>query len=150
MNDPLPLTHATPRHSLPVLFPGQAQKEFTVNDALARIDALLYPVVTGTVTTPPGQPEAGLCVLVGDNATGAFAGQDGKLASFDGQQWTFLAPVVGMRAVDASAGGIWYFDQEWRRASSPALPDGGSTVDAQARQAIADLTDALRLAGVIS
>ena len=36
MTDPIALGVRTPRHSLPLLYPGQAQKEVFVNEALAR------------------------------------------------------------------------------------------------------------------
>ena len=46
------------RHQLPYLMVAQAQKEITHNEALARIDALLHPVVTDRLATPPSPPLA--------------------------------------------------------------------------------------------
>ena len=44
----------TPQMSLPLLAPAQAQKHVTVNEALARIDALTHLVLSSvSVASPP-------------------------------------------------------------------------------------------------
>ncbi len=43
----------TPQLGLPLLFVGQAQKEFFVNQSLAVIDAVMARSVAGTLATPP-------------------------------------------------------------------------------------------------
>lgn len=129
---------------------GQAQKEFTVNEALARIDALLHPVVAGRLTTEPAAPSAGDCHIVLSPASGAFADHEDQIALWDGQQWTFLNPVEGMVARDISTGVQLVFASGWRDAPTFADPAGGATIDAEARGAIAALADALRTFGIIS
>ena len=150
MTDPVSFPNVTSRHQLPVLFPGQAQKEFTVNEALARIDALLHPVVSGQVAAPPSGAVARDCVLVASGASGAFAGHDHALAFFDGQQWTFLAPTSGMMVEDRSTGQQLRFNGTWQSAAAPQLPSGGNTIDTEARQAITELVAALRTIGIFS
>ena len=49
MTDPIALDARTTRHSLPLLYPGQAQQEIFVNEALARLDATPLPVGIGGV-----------------------------------------------------------------------------------------------------
>ncbi len=44
MSDPVQFEGATPRFALPLLFAGQAQKEFFVNEALLRADMVLHGV----------------------------------------------------------------------------------------------------------
>ena len=59
---------STPRHQLPYLAVGQAQKEITHNQALVRIDALLQPLVEAELSAPPAslaESQAGKCWLVG-------------------------------------------------------------------------------------
>ena len=53
MIEPIVFDATTPRHAMPFLIPGQAQKEMFVNESLALIDMLLHPVVTGSATAPP-------------------------------------------------------------------------------------------------
>ena len=55
--------------------PAQAQKEFVVNESLARIDALLHCAVEGVAAEPPGEPAEGECWLVADTPSGAWAGR---------------------------------------------------------------------------
>ena len=73
----------TARFALPLLAPGQAQKEWFHNEALQRADMLLCPVIEGpAVATPPANPTTGTCYLIAGGATGAWTGQDGSVAAF--------------------------------------------------------------------
>ncbi len=150
MPDPLvPIDHA-PRHALPLLYPGQAQKEAFLNEALARIDALLFPVVEDRRAAPPPDPAEGQGWLVATNAEGAWAGQAEAIAIHTMGDWLFLQPCDGMRVWDRAAAGLRFYDVQW---SSPAVapaPAGGDTVDIEARAAIAAITGQLRNAGIFS
>jgi hypothetical protein len=74
---------------------AQAQKEITVNEALARIDAILNcGAIDKDLATPPGSPAAGDVYIVAAAATGAWAGKSGQIAYFD-QLWRFIAPNEG-------------------------------------------------------
>lgn len=148
MTDPLSFTSATPRFALPFLFAGQAQKEFFVNEAHARLDVLLHAAVSGEASEPPADPVDGDCWLVGAAATGDWSGQDGALAGRQGGAWTFVTPSPGMRLYDASTGQLLLYSGEWRRSEAPAAPTGGAVVDSEARDTLATLIEALTAAGV--
>lgn len=150
MNDPATFSDTSTRHALPYLFAGQAQKEFTVNEALAKIDALLHPVIGGQAASEPTSPAPGDCVLVIEPASGIFDGNEGRLASWDGQQWTFIDPVEGMTVYDSSTGTRLVFASGWQEAPSIGDPAGGTTIDLEARGAIVALSGALRDYGIIS
>jgi hypothetical protein len=95
----------TPNIALPLVMPSQAQKHVTVNEALGRLDAAAQLVLAGTETTvPPSPAAAGACYGIGQGATGAWAGQDGKVAVADNGGWAFLSPRPGWRAWDAASG----------------------------------------------
>lgn len=141
----------TPRFALPHLFPGQAQKEFTFNEAMARIDMLLHPEVTGERSQDPADPKAGETFLVGSDAGGAFSGHAGSLANWDGDQWTFAAPRAGMMAFDGEKSALLrFFEGAWGRVQAPALPEGGAVIDQEARQAIEELAAGLKQFGIFS
>ncbi len=73
----------TPNLNLPYLDAAQAQKHVTHNDALRILDALVQPAVLSRVlTTPPGTPAEGDRYIVAASATGAWVGQDGKVAAW--------------------------------------------------------------------
>lgn len=148
MSDPLTFDTATPRHSLPLLFPGQAQKEFYVNEAHALTDALLHCAIEGTADTPPSTPVDGTCWLVGASPTGAWAGQAGKLACRQLGNWLFAAPRDGLSLLNRADGQVIRYFGGWIAPTAPAAPAGGTTVDIQARAALAALSAALRQAGV--
>jgi hypothetical protein len=148
MTDPTLFPGATPRFGLPLLFAGQAQKETFVNEAHALTDALMHCAVEGQATSPPTVPTDGAAWLVASGASGDWSGHDGEIACRQGGNWLFVTPVAGMHALDRSTGQTQYFSNSWIAAAVPAEPVGGSTVDAQARAAIAGLVAALRSATI--
>ena len=148
MTDPISFTSTTPRYGLPLLFAGQSQKEFYVNEAHALTDALLHPACEGEASDPPPTPSEGETWLVAAGATGDWAGADGKIASRQSGNWLFSTPGDGMRLLDRSTGQMLLYRGGWQRPSVPAAPTGGTTVDAEARAVVADLITALASAGI--
>ncbi|TZG29275.1 DUF2793 domain-containing protein [Sphingomonas montanisoli] len=165
------MTDLSPRFGFPFLLASQAQKEVLHNEALQDVDMLLHPVVQAVGTnTPPAGPANGQCWIVGDAATGAWAGHGGELACRSAGGWRFVAPQPGM-AVWSVADAVWAYrvDTDWVVGEFPAAkvviggnpvlgarrpaianPVGGSVVDIQARSAIVALLDAARAHGLIS
>ena len=137
----------TPRFALPMLSVAQAQKEMTHNEALVLIDALLHAaVVDGPRATPPEAPAEGDCWIVDGAATGAWADEAGRLALWTAGGWRFVAPLPGMRVRRISDGATLLFDgSEWTVPIAIANPEGGATIDLEARAAI-DALLALMLA----
>jgi uncharacterized protein DUF2793 len=148
MTDPSSFTSATPRFSLPLLFAGQSQKEFYVNEAHALTDALLHPACEGEAADPPTTPSEGESWLVAVGASGDWAGEDGHLAMRQSGNWLFATPVNGMRLFDRSTGQLLLYRGGWQRPAAPAVPSTGTVVDAEARAALADLVAALADAGI--
>lgn len=149
MTDPISFSSTTPRHGLPNLFSAQAQKEFTVNESLARIDALLHPAIEGEANDPPAAPADGEMWLVGSQPTGAFFDHAGELASWQAGNWIFATPRVGLVVFDKAAGQMARFDGAWHSATSVTLPNGGTVEDVEARTAISQLVTALVAAGIL-
>ena len=149
MTDPISFPSATPRFALPLLFAGQSQKEFYVNEAHALTDALLHAACKSEATDPPATPVEGEAWLVATGATGDWAGQEGKLAARQAGNWLFATPSEGMRLFDRSTGQmLLYRGDSWQRPVAPSPPSGGAMVDAEARAAIAELMTALSAAGL--
>jgi hypothetical protein len=148
MTDPISFASATPRYALPLLFGGQSQKEFYVNEAHALTDALLHAACEGEAGDPPATPAEGETWLVASGATGDWTGEDGKLASRQAGNWLFAAPNDGMRLFDRSTGQILLYRGGWQRPPAPSAPTGGTIIDTEARAAIADLVAALVDAGI--
>ena len=119
------MSDSSPLLALPFIQPSQAQKHVTHNEALRVLDALVQPAVADLgVTTPPLAPTIGDRYVVGEFAGGAWAGQDGALASWqeDGT-WLFLVPRAGW-AVYVLAAGQWaVFDGSDWALMAVDLPD---------------------------
>lgn len=147
MTEPVAFDTTTPRQALPMLVAGQAQKEFFVNEAFARIDALLHPVVEGEASAPPTAPAPGESWVVADPASGDWAGHAHALASWDGAQWTFCAPAEGMQVFDRTLGARRVFLGAWHSPVRPAQPTGGDVADGEARAAITAIIDMLATLG---
>lgn len=159
------------RWDLPFIVSGQAQKEVTHNEALARIDALLHPVVEAVgLVAPPVAPLPGQGWIIGAGATGDWSGHDGALALSSENGWIFIAPREGMTVFDrATALSVRRGATYWRAgelnarrllidgvgvigAQQPAiaLPTAGAFIDQEARIAINDIVTALREHGLIA
>lgn len=109
------MTTETPRAGLPFIAAAQAQKHVTHNEALAELDALLGArFLDRDLTAPPASPADGDAYLVHATATGAWAGQEGKIAFCLDADWRFYDPFAGLVAlvIDESKfiafdGSIW-------------------------------------------
>lgn len=110
------MSERSPHLDMPYLMPSQAQKHVTHNEALQQIDTVVQLSVKAfEATTPPGAPEEGMRYALGENATGAWAGQDGKLAQWSATAWQFFDPQEGWRAwgeteqmIKVYFGGAWH------------------------------------------
>jgi hypothetical protein len=112
--------------SLPLLAPAQAQKHVTVNEALARIDALTHlTLVSSSLTTPPTAAMEGDLYAVPPGGVNAWAGQDGKLAIAVNGGWVFVPPRRGWRAfvLDQGMSAIWD-GADWRIGAVTLSPSG--------------------------
>lgn len=150
MSDLLNFAATSARHNLPLIFPGQVQKEFFVNEAHALMDALLHPVVLGTATSPPDDAVDGDCWIVGARPDPAWAGQTDMLACRQAGAWLFAAPCDGLRVHDRASGSdLRYRDGRWSGAAPVRAPEGGTVVDSEARKAVGELIAALTGAGLL-
>ena len=161
----------TARLRLPLLDAGQAQKEMTVNEALARLDLVAQAgVVAVGVNAPPAAPVQGQAWIAGAAPTGAWAGQADAVAGWTAGGWRFVAAQDGMRAWSAAdgcfavrAGGQWRIGVVTAarvevggvkvvgaQAGAIAAPAGGAAIDAEARATLAAVLAALRGHGLIA
>ena len=161
----------TPRLSLPFLSVGQAQKEFSHNESLATLDALVAGAVEGPPRSdPPASPVLGASYIVGDAATGPWVGKSQSVAAWTIGGWRFMAPCEGMELCERTSGAKAVFrNGAWEignlrgsalvidgqqvvgpRAAAIESPAGGSIVDAESRATIEVILDTLRQHGLIA
>lgn len=159
------------RLRLPMLQPGQAQKEMTHNEALALIDlALGASVREAGLDTPPATPAIGESWIVGVAPTGDWRDQPQAIAGWTGGGWRFVEPFEGLSVwVEASGVPARFVSGAWRagdlaatrvlvggvpvlgaRAAAVPHPAGGATIDAECRAAVIGILDALRGHGLIA
>ena len=150
MSDPIVFETATPRLALPLLFAGQAQKEFTVNEALLRADLALHCTIESEVAAPPSSPLPGQAWLVAANPSGAFAGHTSAIAGYSAGGWRFIAAQAGLRVYDKNSACFRHYTDTWKRCVAPAAPSGGTMIDQEARTAIANVLEKLIAAGILA
>lgn len=140
----------TARHALPYLYPSQAHKEVTHNEALSRIDILISPVVQGIADSPQGlNPAPGQCWLISDRPSESWADCAHYIACWTGGEWRIVKPFEGMQAFDQSRNVMQYFRSgSWRSVMAPQLPHGGATADEEARAAISMIIERLTQVGL--
>ena len=105
------MSDATPTLGLPLILPSQAQKHVTHNMAISKLDRLVQlSAQSRSVATPPGSPTLGTTYIVGAGGSGAWAGQDHSVATWDGDVWAFATPGAGWRAYVQDEAQIATFD----------------------------------------
>ena len=116
----------TARIGLPLVQAAQAQKHVTVNEALARLDALLPLVIAGRqATEPPDVAAEGEVHAVPDGATGDWVGQAGRLALRLNGGWDFVTPARGWTAYLAQEGQVAVHDgSDWQAGALTLSPSG--------------------------
>jgi hypothetical protein len=165
------MTETTERLALALIAPGQAQKEMTHNESLARLDIMVQPVVQAVApASVPASPMLGQCWIVGVGASGAWLGRDGAIAAWTAGGWRFVTPFEGMTAwSDADAmvvirrGTAWSIgevnarqiridDVQLLTVRQPAIatPLGGTMIDGESRSAITAILGVLRTHGLIA
>lgn len=164
------MTERSARFALPLLQPGQAQKEVFHNEALTTVDLLLDAAVEGPPSAaPPATPGIGQCWIVAAGASGDWTGQEDRIAGWTAGGWRFLEPQPGTRVWNKTAG-LWlhWTGSGWSDGSLPAAaliisgqqvvgsrqpavpsPSGGTTIDSEARAGIDSIIVALRTHGLI-
>lgn len=150
MANPIFFPSTTPNFNLPMLIPGQAQKEFFVNQAFALIDSVAKRAILGSVPNPPEDPGEGSSYRITAPATGVWEGKEGTIACYIAGAWQFLAPYDGMTVFDQTAGCMLHFNASWRSANAPAPASGGTHIDQEARQALGQLVSALKAIGIFA
>ncbi len=130
------------RLGLPFILPAQAQKHVTHNEALAHLDMLVQLAVKGfDAVTPPPSPEEGDIWALGALPGGAWAGQPGDLALWQGGAWVFVSPQPGWHAAQGQDLRLWD-GTSWQRPALAELQnlDGigvNTSFDTQNRLAVA-------------
>jgi hypothetical protein len=136
----------TSRFALPLLAAGQAHKELFHNEALARIDFLIHPIVQAIETDPTAiVPAPGQSWLVGPGAAGDWLNQDDKIAGWTGNGWLFIAPKALMRIYIELIDNFAVYRGTWQLMD----PAAGSVIDAEARLAIDSILAALEAQGIL-
>jgi hypothetical protein len=105
-------SESSARLQVPYLFPAQAQKHVTVNEALLRLDALVQCVVESrTIAAQPSGPVDGALYVLPAGKTGAAWGAmaEGAIAYWRDGVWEALTPKPGWRlfVLDELAGVAW-------------------------------------------
>jgi len=150
MSDPISFEGATPRLSLPLLFPGQSQKEFYVNEALLRAEIVVQCVVEGESNAPPASPQPGQVWLVGPSPGAEFASHAGEIACYSGSGWRFVVPTEGFSVYDRSLGALRLRRDGWVHCGSPAPPSGGTSADLELRAVVLQIVERLAQLGIFA
>lgn len=150
MSEPFIFSSVTPVAGLPLLVPGQAQKEFFLNQAFSILDALCPQAVIASQSAPPSVVADSACFRITSPASEDWAGKEDHLAIGIGGDWHFVGPREGMHLFDSDAGHWLVFRSGWRAAAAPVITQGGSVIDTEARTALAQLIGALHHLGVLA
>ncbi|WP_417616385.1 DUF2793 domain-containing protein [Parasphingorhabdus sp.] len=140
----------TARLGFPLLSAGQAHKELFHNEALARIDFLIHPIVQAVETDPAAiVPLPGQSWLVGSGATSDWLDHDDQVAGWTGNGWMFIAPLPLMRVYVETIDNFAIYRGSWQMVEAVASPAAGAVVDIEARMVIDSILAALEAQGIL-
>ncbi|VWX61299.1 DUF2793 domain-containing protein [Sphingorhabdus sp. 109] len=140
----------TARFDIPLLATGQAHKELFHNEALARIDFLLHPVVQAVESDPSNiVPSPGQSWLVAPGAVNDWLGRDDHIAGWTENGWLFIVPQTVMRIYVKSSESYAVYRGSWQSAETVTNPAGGAVVDSEARLAIDSILSVLVAQGIL-
>ena len=161
----------TNRLAMPMLQSGQASKEVTHNESLLALDILVGAAAEEAPrNVPPTSPVAGQTWIIGASPSGIWAGKAGQVAGYTSAGWRYVTPPDGLSMLVRSTGtfavrrgGAWDIGQVradavkvggiqvvGAQAAAIATPAGGTTVDVEARAALASILAALRNHGLLA
>ena len=139
------MSNTSPILSMPLIEEAQAKKHITHNEALVVLGPLVQlGVKDNEGTTPPATPEDGARFIVAEPATGAWTGQDGRVAAHFEGGWHFFAPRASWQARSLNGHVLLAFEgTEWRIANAATsfnpVPEAGigTLADSASRLAVA-------------
>jgi hypothetical protein len=111
---------------------------FSVGDETTYLVALENGVTSKGTNNPPGSPAANETYIIGTSPTGAWAGNENKVASYIGGSWVFLpasgaigTSQRGLRLGGAASNVFYLFDgTNWSSYAAPTrLVDHQNTID---------------------
>jgi len=138
----------SPLLNLPFLEAAQAQKHVTHNEALRALDAIVQlAVLDRDLSAPPGSPGDGDRYWVASGATGAWVGNENKIAAYQDGAWEFYAPNEGWT--------IWIADEDVKlvwdgSALIPGLPSSLQNLSELGVNATADTTNRISVSSPAS
>ena len=138
--------------SLPLILPAQAQKHVTHNEALRLLDIIVQLAVIDRTLANPPVPAAGARYIVPAAATGAWAGNTGKIAIYEDGVWQFVTALAGWQAWVADEAAVAVFNgTTWVTQADAPLVVGqlgiSATADATNRLAVSSPATLLNNAG---
>lgn len=140
----------TARFEIPLLAAGQAHKELFHNEALARVDFLIHPIVQAIESDPANiVPIPGQSWLVAAGATNDWLGHDDQIAGWTGNGWLFITPMQMMRVYIESTDNFAVYRDSWQSVEAVANPEAGAVIDSEARLAIDSILAALVAQGIL-
>ena len=128
-------TYQSSNLNLSYLAPEQAQKHVSINESFRLLDGISQlSIIDATTTSPPTNSDDGACYLVPDNATGAWAGEHGKIAMRADSSWIYITPRSGWRVWNRSARSLYILDgTEWHVLARTTSPVSYSMVEGEHR-----------------
>jgi hypothetical protein len=133
----------TNQFGLPLLQASQAQKHVTVNEAIARLDAMAQLRLESMVqSVPPLTSVDGQAYLVPIGATGDWGTQENNIAIYSNGGWTYLAAKVGWKAWIVDESKEKRFDGSvWTEVSSGGSAGTGGLTGAQGSSFALDMVE---------